>query len=79
MLYQAEDGLSFTTKLPHSSGAALMFPFTHPTGYGLGKSGWVTSKFGPRETPPVPLLKAWILESYQAVAPKKLVALGLPE
>src|SRR5689334_11280343 len=30
-------------KLPSSSFAALSLPFTEPTGYGLGKSGWVTA------------------------------------
>lgn len=66
-------GLS--TKLPHSNGAALMLPFAEPTGYGLGKSGWVSASFGPDDEPPLPLLRAWIDESYRAVAPKKLVAL----
>jgi predicted DNA-binding protein (MmcQ/YjbR family) len=76
---QTPEGFTFTTKLPHSAGAALMFAYAQPTGYGLGKCGWVTASFGLRDTPPVPLLKAWIQESYQAVAPKKLAALGLPE
>ena len=61
-------------KLPHSNSVALMLPFTEPTGYGLGKSGWVSAKFPPAEKPPLELLKAWIDESYRAQAPKKLVA-----
>jgi len=73
-LYDSEEALSITTKLPSSSGAALMFAFAKPTGYGLGKSGWVTSRFGPKEKPPMGLLQEWIDESYRAVAPKKLVA-----
>ena len=51
-----------------------MLPFTEPTGYGLGKSGWVSAKFPPAEKLPLDLLKAWIDESYRAQAPKKLVA-----
>jgi len=31
---------SISCKLPHSSVVALMLPFTKPTAYGLGKSGW---------------------------------------
>jgi hypothetical protein len=51
-----------------------MLPFTQPTAYGLGKSGWVTAQF-PKGAPlPTDLLKAWIEESYRAQAPKKLVA-----
>lgn len=64
---------SMSCKLPHSSAVALSLPFAEPTGYGLGKSGWVTAKFAPHEVPPVDLLKAWIDESYRAVAPKTLV------
>ena len=61
-------------KLPRSNAVALMLPFTEPTAYGLGKSGWVSAKFPPGKEPPVDLLKAWIDESYRAQAPKKLVA-----
>lgn len=67
--------LSLSLKLPDSNGAALMFPFAKPTGYGLGKSGWVTAKFNKGPKPPLPLLKAWLDESYRAVAPAKLAAL----
>ena len=61
-------------KLPESGNAALMLPFVEPTGYGLGKSGWVTARFDEGKTPPLDLLAEWIDESYRAVAPKKLVA-----
>ena len=65
--------LSLSTKLPDSSGVALMLPFAQPTGYGLGKAGWVTAIFdGDGDAPPVELLCAWIDESYRAVAPAKL-------
>ncbi len=67
--------LRFTLKLPHSSGAALMLPFAQPAGYGLGKSGWITASFDGRTKLPVGLLEAWLLESYRAVAPKRVSAL----
>jgi predicted DNA-binding protein (MmcQ/YjbR family) len=67
-------GLGLSVKLPHSRLMALGLPFASPTGYGLGKSGWVSVQFGPREKPPMDLMRAWIDESYRAVAPKKLVA-----
>ncbi|HEY3242213.1 MAG TPA: MmcQ/YjbR family DNA-binding protein [Phycisphaerae bacterium] len=70
-----ETGLSIGTKLPHSNRAALAKAFAEPTGYGLGKSGWVTARFGPRAKPPLELLRTWIDESYRAVAPKALSAL----
>jgi predicted DNA-binding protein (MmcQ/YjbR family) len=65
---------SISCKLPQSCSAALMLPFTSPTEYGLGKSGWVTAKFPESEPLPVDVLKEWIDESYRAQAPKKLVA-----
>jgi len=73
-LGRPENGLSLSVKLPGSASFALGLPFASPTGYGLGKSGWVTARFGAREKPPVELLQRWIDESYRAVAPKKLAA-----
>ena len=73
------DDLGLSVKLPQSGMLALGLPFASPTGYGLGKAGWVTAKFGKREKAPVDLLRSWIDESYRAVAPKKLVtALSAP-
>lgn len=69
------EDLRLSVKLPHSSGAALMLPFAQPTGYGLGKSGWITASFDGRGKLPVDLLASWLLESYRAVAPKRLSAL----
>ena len=71
----AEDGgLGLSVKLPHSNAAALMMPFATPTGYGLGKSGWVSAQFPKGQQPPMEMLRQWVDESYRAVAPKKLVA-----
>ena len=39
-----EEGLSLSVKLPASGVMALALPFASPTGYGLGRSGWVTSR-----------------------------------
>jgi predicted DNA-binding protein (MmcQ/YjbR family) len=66
--------LSISCKLPLTGQMALTLSFAKPTGYGLGKSGWVTATFGPKEAPPLDLLKDWIDESYRVQAPKKLVA-----
>ncbi len=69
-----ESGLHLSVKLPLSNAVALMLPFATPTGYGLGRSGWVSVRFEPHETPPLSLLGQWLDESYRAIAPKKLVA-----
>jgi predicted DNA-binding protein (MmcQ/YjbR family) len=73
-LFESEEGLKISLKLPHSREFALEYPFTKPTGYGLGKAGWVTSSFAHKEKPPLDVLEAWLDESYRAVAPKKLAA-----
>ena len=65
--------LSVTCKLTVSGPDILKQPFAKPTGYGLGKSGWVTMRFDAAEKPPLDLLKRCVLESYRAVAPKKLL------
>jgi predicted DNA-binding protein (MmcQ/YjbR family) len=69
-----EDALNVTCKLPSSGRLALTLPFASPTGYGLGKSGWVTASFKDGDAVPLDRMAEWIDESYGAVAPKKLVA-----
>jgi len=64
--------LSLSVKLPQSRDMAADLPFAEPTGYGLGKSGWVTARFEKVAEVPLDLLKSWIDESYRAIAPKKL-------
>jgi predicted DNA-binding protein (MmcQ/YjbR family) len=73
-LDQTDGALSLTVKLPISRDFALVFDFAAPAGYGLGRSGWISCRFGPGETPDIDLLKGWLAESYRAVAPKKLAA-----
>ncbi|HEY1629709.1 MAG TPA: MmcQ/YjbR family DNA-binding protein [Rhizomicrobium sp.] len=68
------EGLHLSIKLPHSREFALEYNFTKPTGYNLGKSGWVTATFAKKDKPPLDILEAWITESYRAIAPKKLLA-----
>jgi predicted DNA-binding protein (MmcQ/YjbR family) len=51
----------------------LSHSYAQPTGYGLGKSGWVTLKFGLDLPVSVDQLLRWVDESYRAVAPKTLV------
>lgn len=68
-----EPCLSFSVKLPSSGAFALAQPYASPTGYGLGKSGWVTFRFRSKDLPPMALMYEWLEESYRAVAPKKLI------
>ena len=61
-----------TVKLPESQPLALSQEDVELAGYGLGKAGWVSVKFGSDLA--FEMLREWIDESYRAVAPKKLVA-----
>jgi predicted DNA-binding protein (MmcQ/YjbR family) len=70
--------LSMTVKLPVSAEMALSLPWVEPTGYGLGKSGWVTARRQAGADIDFETMKGWIDQSYRAVAPKALVK-ALPE
>jgi predicted DNA-binding protein (MmcQ/YjbR family) len=70
----ADGELGFSVKLPASGEALLALPFATPTGYGLGKSGWVSVTCSSAQPLPLELMQQWIEESYRAVAPRKLVA-----
>jgi predicted DNA-binding protein (MmcQ/YjbR family) len=67
------ENLGMTVKMDESLEQALMAPGAHPSGYGLGRAGWVTLPFR-ADTPPLPVLLDWVEESYRRIAPKKLVA-----
>ena len=62
-----------SVKLVESNAQALMAPGAEPTGYGLGKSGWVNIPLK-RGAPPLGVLTDWVEESYRLVAPKRLSA-----
>lgn len=69
----SEGKLSITVKLPRTGDmvkAALKN--AEASGYGLGKSGWVTARYAPADKIDIAMLKDWIAESYVAIAPKKL-------
>jgi predicted DNA-binding protein (MmcQ/YjbR family) len=64
--------LGMSVKLDESQEQALTVPGAAPTGYGLGRAGWVTVPFRDT-TPPVNVLTDWVEESYRRIAPKRLV------
>lgn len=60
-----------TVKLDESHGHALALEGAEPTGYGLGRSGWMTV---PVDAASFDVLRDFVEESYRLVAPKRLVA-----
>jgi predicted DNA-binding protein (MmcQ/YjbR family) len=61
-----------SVKLDESLEAALAVDGAEPTGYGLGKAGWVSVPLKGR-SPSIGVLRDWVEESYRRVAPKTLV------
>jgi predicted DNA-binding protein (MmcQ/YjbR family) len=66
--------LYVTVKLPATGRALLARDYAEPTHYGMGKHGWVTSKFNVAGDVPRKEVERWIDESFRAVAPKTLVS-----
>jgi len=67
-----DDHVSFGVKLPSSRDMAVDLPWAEPTHYGMGKHGWVTGHLTAKNAP-MDLIRAWVDESFRAIAPKKLV------
>ena len=56
------DELGLSVKLPESGPMALLLPFAKPTGYGLGKSGWVSARFVASDDSAARHVREWIDE-----------------
>ncbi len=77
-LSESDDGFNCSMKLPFRAEEALKMKGAEPTGYGLGRSGWVSFKFSAKAKPPMGKLIDYLDESWRAVAPKKLSAAHAP-
>lgn len=64
---------SLSCKLPYTGSTALELSYAAPTGYGLGKSGWVSFTPAEDQLPGLDQIKEWVEESYRAQAPRRLV------
>jgi predicted DNA-binding protein (MmcQ/YjbR family) len=65
------DPLTITVKLTESRDHALTVVGAAPSGYGMGKSGWVTL---PITDVDLDLLHDWVEESFRNIAPKTVAA-----
>lgn len=76
----AATGLS--VKLPKEEAAAVVAtdPHAEPTGYGLGRHGWVSVTIGAdADEERWAQIEEWVRTSYTLVAPKQLAKLVLQE
>ena len=68
-----DDALSITVKLPISYEMALTLPYMKPSGHGLWKAGWAQLTQASGDDFDFETIQGWIVQSYRAVATKKLV------
>jgi predicted DNA-binding protein (MmcQ/YjbR family) len=67
------DDSGITVKVPESHDHAMSFAGAMPTGYGLGKAGWVTIPVVGLGGEDAEVLHDFVEESYRTIAPKKLI------
>lgn len=60
--------------LSETHGHALSVTGAAPSGYGLGKAGWVSVPAA-ADLPDIEVLMDWVEESYRAIAPKRAIKL----
>ena len=70
-----------SVKLPKDEAEALVAsdPRAEPTGYGLGRHGWVSVEVGKGTKARWEQVEEWVRTSYTMVAPKKLARVVLDE
>jgi predicted DNA-binding protein (MmcQ/YjbR family) len=68
-----EGSRRLSVKLAESHAHARAIDGAAPTGYGLGKAGWVTLPYR-AQCVTLDLLRDWVEESYRLRAPKRLLA-----
>jgi predicted DNA-binding protein (MmcQ/YjbR family) len=81
-IFTDEEATSLSVKLPPEEAAAVIAsdPLVGPTGYGLGRSGWVSVKVAGRTSQKRwREIEEWIRTSYTLVAPKRLARVVLEE
>lgn len=72
------DHIGLSVKLAASHAATSARPGVTPTGYGLGRSGWLSLRLTAPDAIPVDALIALLHESFRLVAPKRVGALLPP-
>jgi predicted DNA-binding protein (MmcQ/YjbR family) len=78
-VFTNQDASGLSVKLPKEEAVAVVAtdPAVEPTGYGLGRHGWVSITVG-RGTD-WQQLEEWVRTSYTLVAPKKLARVVLEQ
>jgi predicted DNA-binding protein (MmcQ/YjbR family) len=81
-VFTNHEATGLSVKLPKEEAEAVCAsdPNAEPTGYGLGRHGWVSIDIGTRPSKARwTEVEEWVRTSYTLVAPKKLARLVLAE
>ena len=81
-IFTNQEATSVTVKLPKEEAAAVCAtdPRAEPTGYGLGRSGWVSIKLeGKLNAAGWDEIEEFVRTSYTLVAPKKLARIVIEQ
>jgi predicted DNA-binding protein (MmcQ/YjbR family) len=72
---------ALSVKLSKEEAAAVVAtdPLAEPTGYGLGRSGWISVQVGKGGRDRWALVEEWVRTSYTLVAPRSLARIILAE
>lgn len=75
------EATAISVKLPKEEAEAVVAtdPLARPTGYGLGRHGWVSVQIGEADADRWQQVEEWVRTSYTMVAPKKLATQVLDE
>jgi predicted DNA-binding protein (MmcQ/YjbR family) len=81
-VFASPDATSLSVKLPKEEADAVVAtdPLAEPTGYGLGRSGWISVSLPGRVSAARwREVEEWVRTSYTLIAPKRLAKLVLAE
>ena len=80
-VFAGMDASGISVKLPKEEAIAVVAtdPLAEPTGYGLGRHGWVSVQIGEADAERWEQVEEWIRTSYTMVAPKTLARRVLDE
>jgi predicted DNA-binding protein (MmcQ/YjbR family) len=80
-VFTDKEASGLSVKLPKEEAEAVVAtdPLAEPTGYGLGRHGWVSVTIGKADADRWQQVEEWVRTSYTMVAPKKLANQVLAE
>jgi predicted DNA-binding protein (MmcQ/YjbR family) len=80
-VFTNKEATGLSVKLPKEEAAAVVAtdPGADPTGYGLGRHGWVSVQVGAGDEARWEQIEEWVRTSYTLVAPKTLARKVLAE